>query len=70
VLAAALMAGGESHAPGRMTFAVTKSAAASLRVGEPVGTGADLHGDPITGRVVEIKPGNMIVLVIVESDDA
>jgi hypothetical protein len=60
---------GESHAPGRMTFAVTLKAAEQFKVGEPVGTGADLHGDPMTGRVVEIKEGSAIALVIVEADD-
>ena len=57
---------GESHAPGTMTYAVTRAAAAQFRVGEPIGTARDLHGDPITGRVVAIKEGSAIALVVVE----
>jgi hypothetical protein len=60
---------GESHAPGRLTYAVPLAAAAKFRVGEPIGSGKDLHGDPMSGRVVEIKEGSAVALVIVEVGD-
>lgn len=64
------MPAGESHRPGQMTFAVTKDAASKFCVGEPIGTGTDLHGDPMIGRVIEVKPGNEVALVVVEITDA
>jgi hypothetical protein len=62
------MAAGESHDPGRMTFAVTLSAATKFRIGESIGTGKDMHGDPMSGRVVDIKEGSSIALIILEVD--
>jgi hypothetical protein len=51
------------------TFIVTLRAAENFRVGEMIGASKDLHGEPISGRVVAIKPGNNIALILVETED-
>lgn len=53
----------------RQVFAVDTGAIARFRVGQTV-CDQDRHGEIITGRVVELKPGNEVALVIVETEGA
>jgi hypothetical protein len=53
----------------RQVFAIDIDAVARFGVGRAV-CDQDRHGEAIEGRVVELKPGNEVALVIVETEGA
>ncbi len=53
----------------RQVFAIETGAIARFRVGQTV-CDQDRYGEIIKGRVVELKAGNEVALVIVETEGA
>ncbi len=53
----------------RQVFAIDVDAIARFKAGQTV-CDQDRHGEIIKGRVVELKPGNEVALVIVETEGA
>lgn len=53
----------------RQVFAIDAAAAARFRAGQEVDD-RDRHGTEIKGRVVELKQGNKVALVITETEGA
>jgi hypothetical protein len=51
----------------RGVFAVDCEDVARFPVGQSVDD-RDRHGEPVKGRIIAVKPGNKVALVIVETD--